>query len=358
MKQQELKWLPEWAEAQALWLRWPYRADIFSAQGAAAQQDLMVLLARLQGINLPVQLMVPSAERAKAEQMIAAAGVTTVNLHEVDYGDVWLRDCAPFVGADGVHRHFAFDSWGGIDDQWPLDIMARNWLSRTLEAKTQEFSAVLEGGAIYTDGEGTALACMGSTIYRSSNEQWSVAELEKTLQEALGIDKVLWLPGKLSADETGGHVDNMACFLAPGKIALNMPARPTHPDYATCRRVLTFLERTQDAQGRSFDIVRMPLPQMPRLTAQEAESIAVRPGIRRRIAGMPLMASYLNFIRAGNLIVLPEFGLPEDAEAHQVLAQALPECTIIQAPTRGLLVGGGGWHCASWVEPKLGLARV
>lgn len=349
-----LKWLPEWTEARALWLRWPYRADIFSDHGQAAQSDLLVLLDRLQGLALSVQLMVPSAERSKAEQAIAAAGLQPVTLHEVDYGDVWLRDCAPFVGADGVHRHFAFDSWGGIDDQWPLDIMARDWLSRTLKAKTESYTAVLEGGAIYTDGEGTGLACTGSTIYRAGNEDWSQAAFEDTLAKALGIEKVLWLPGKLSADETGGHVDNMACFLAPGRIALNMPASPTHPDYATCRRVLTFLERAKDAQGRSFEIVRMPLPPMPRLTAQEAATITTRQGIRRRIAGMPLMASYLNFIRAGNIVVLPEFGIAEDDEAYKVLAKALPDCTIIRAPTRGLLVGGGGWHCASWVEPELG----
>src|SRR5690554_4409849 len=240
------EWLPEWTAARALWLRWPYRADIFSNSGQAAQQDLLVLLEKLQGTGLAVQLMVPSAERSKAEQAIAAANLQPVSLHEVDYGDVWLRDCAPFVGADGIHRHFAFDSWGGIDDQWPLDIMARDWLSRSLGAKTQSFTAVLEGGAIYTDGEGTALACTGSTIYRAGNEDWSPAAFEKTLHESLGIEKVLWLPGRLSADETGGHVDNMACFLAPGRIALNMPASRSE-------------EHTSELQSRPHLVCRLLL---------------------------------------------------------------------------------------------------
>lgn len=348
------EWLPEWTQARALWLRWPYRADIFAAAGAEAQHELLALLSRLKNETLAIHLMVPGAERAKAEQALASIDGPEITLHEVDYGDVWLRDCAPFVGADGIHRHFAFDSWGGIDDQWPLDIMARDWLSRTLQAKTKRFDVVLEGGAIYTDGQGTGLACTGSTIFRGTNERWSQTAFEASLKESLGIEKVLWLPGKLSADETGGHVDNMACFLGPGRVALNMPASPTHPDYATCRRVLNFLERATDAQGRRLDIVRMPLPKMPRLTAQEADSIEARAGIRRRIAGMPLMASYLNFIRAGDLVIMPQFNVPEDDQAYQVLADALPECRMIRTPTRGLLVGGGGWHCASWVEPDLG----
>lgn len=349
-------WLPEWFVPGALWLRWPYREDVFAYQGQAAQAELIFLIQQVHQQDVPICLMVPARLMQEAQQALGDL-TSVISWFEVDYGDVWLRDCAPFIGYDGRHRQFDFDSWGGIDDQWPLDKMARDWLSRHLKAKTLTYELVLEGGAIHTDGEGTGIACTGSILAREDNTLLSTAQIEYALQEALGITKMIWLPYVLTADETGGHIDNLACFLAPGHLALSMPTDPTHPDYSQCLQALVSLQQQTDAQGRLFQITLIPLPEPLALTQQEAESILERDRILQRKAGRPLMASYINFIRLGSLIVLPHFGLPEDDKALQIFQRALPSCQFLQVPARALIVGGGGWHCASWVEPNLHLIQ-
>ncbi|MCC5855390.1 MAG: agmatine deiminase family protein [Idiomarina sp.] len=351
------QWLPEWQQARAVWLRWPSRSDIWPNHGQNAQTELLSLMKQLCTRAIPVQLQCVPQDAEKVTDLLASEQLQSVTVHAVDFGDIWLRDCAPFICSDGTVKTFAFDSWGGIDDQAARDEQAREWLTEHLDYQVEPFGAVLEGGALQTDGAGTALACAGSILFRPGNSELSARGLAAQLSNALGIEQVLWLPGKLNADETGGHVDNLACFLTPTTIAVVMPESPSHPDYSTCRRVAEYLRASKNIQGKGFEIVEIPLPEMPNLSRDEAASIEARAGIRRRIAGMSLMASYLNFLRLNlqdmRLIIVPAFALDTDELARSAIQRALPEYEVILAPARNLLVGGGAWHCASWVEPAL-----
>ncbi|RUO35294.1 agmatine deiminase family protein [Aliidiomarina sanyensis] len=347
---QQLNWRTEWSEASALWLRWPYRRDIWPQSGEAAQADVRAFLSILSDLNVPVALQVhPDAP-------MPSGLPTNVRVHSVPFGDVWIRDCAPFVDCDQkAALHYRFDGWGGIDDQFKLDVTARDWLSSHLGLTSQAHDLVLEGGALHHDGEGTALACSGSILFRPTNSGLTARALHTHVKEFLGIEKLLLVPGKLTADETGGHIDNIACFLAPGVVAVASTDDPAHPDYATCRRVVDFLQTHTDAQGRSLKLIKLPLPRAPRLSAAEAVSIEHRLGVRKRIAGMQLMASYVNFarVRVGDhdVILLPAYGLPQDERALEIMVQTMaeiqPTARVVSVSARGLLVGGGSWHCAT-----------
>lgn len=367
----------EWSKSQSVWLRWPYREEIWPQRPgelAPVQQEFLLLLQALAEAQIPVNLQVALGHlefvRARlAEQAFSSS--LNIQFHELGYGDIWLRDCAPFIAERAQTEqqmsawHFQFDGWGGIDDQFNHDIEARNWLSEKLGllntgAGVAEDKMVLEGGALHHDGEGTAIACAGSILFRPGNDGLTAAEFRQKLHECFAIEKVLMVPGRLAADETGGHVDNLAVFIAPGEVAIAYTDDASHPDYATCRRVFDFFADAVDAQGRAFVIHKLPLPRAPRLSAAEAVDIKQRHGVRRRIAGMPLMASYVNFLRincnneqlakgsAGKLIVMPGFGLPSDDVARNLMAKWLPDYRVVTVPARALLVGGGGWHCASF----------
>ena len=101
--------------------------------------------------------------------------------------------------------------------------------------------------------------------------------LAEELKESLGLSTILTLPGRLNADETGGHVDNLACFVRPGEVVMAMTQDASHPDYATCRRVYDYLQEARDAQGRPLKIHTLPLPRSPRLSAAEGASIETPP---------------------------------------------------------------------------------
>ena len=46
------------------------------------------------------------------------------------------------------------------------------------------------------------------------------AQIEETLKQYLGAEKVIWLPRGIYQDETNEHVDNVCAFVRPGEVVL------------------------------------------------------------------------------------------------------------------------------------------
>jgi agmatine deiminase len=76
-----------------------------------------------------------------------------------------------------------------------------------------------EGGALVTDGEGTMLITESSIDCDKRNPGMSKAEIEAELKRLLGIEKVIWFPGRRNVDITDVHIDAKARFVRPGVIA-------------------------------------------------------------------------------------------------------------------------------------------
>src|SRR6185312_2486138 len=81
---------------------------------------------------------------------------------------------------------------------------------------------VLEGGGIETDGEGTLLVTeewlLSDTQVR--NPGLDRTQYERAFREYLGIRDTIWLGEGCVGDDTHGHVDDIARFVAPGVIVL------------------------------------------------------------------------------------------------------------------------------------------
>ena len=77
----------------------------------------------------------------------------------------------------------------------------------------------LEGGAIHTDGKGTLMITEDVLLDPNRNPGLNKKEAEKILSNYLGVDNFIWLIAALEYDDTGGHIDNLACF-APGNIII------------------------------------------------------------------------------------------------------------------------------------------
>ena len=83
--------------------------------------------------------------------------------------------------------------------------------------RTDDF--VLEGGSFHVDGQGTVLTTEMCLLSEGRNPQLSKEAIEQKLCDYLNVEKVLWLGDGIDPEETNGHVDDVACFIAPGEVA-------------------------------------------------------------------------------------------------------------------------------------------
>lgn len=58
--------------------------------------------------------------------------------------------------------------------------------------------------------------------------------------------------------------------------------------------------------------------------------------------------AYINFLQVGNLVLVPQLGIPEDGQALQQIAAALPQCKVEGVPALEAVRKGGALNCVSW----------
>src|SRR5690606_9581715 len=102
------------------------------------------------------------------------------------------------------------------------------------------------------------------------NPDLSKAEIEAYLMDYLGVEVVIWLGEGVYNDETDGHVDNLACFLRGGAVALTWTDDPNDPQYERSQAAYDSLRAAQDAQGRNLEIYKLHQPDPLYITDEEA----------------------------------------------------------------------------------------
>ena len=324
----------EWAPQKAIWTAWPADIDEWDGDLEAPRRDVAAMIQALAPSNR-VRLLVNGAE-AEASARTALLGV--VEIVQAKYGDIWLRDTGPiFVRSpDGpVALRFKTNSWGGKFDL-PDDATVGDDIARIAGVPTRRFDFVLEGGAIEHDGEGTILTTR-QTLLNANRNGWSKAEAEAALRDAFGAQKIIWIDEGLVNDHTDGHIDNLARFIAPGRVVCQSPA-DGDPNASALTAIAAILENETDAKGRQLDVARIP-------------SV----GDYRDAAGTIAPASHLNFVIANGVVVVPVYGTPSQDTAIFVLRELFPGREVIGLPSCGLLgcgdAGGGSFHCITREEP-------
>ena len=142
-----------------------------------------------------------------------------------------------------------FNAYGGIYEEYGR---TRNMAKRILDLLgARRFAAplVLEGGAVHVDGEGTVLTTAEVVLDPRRNPGLEREEAEHPLCEYLGAEKVLWLSSALDHDNTGGHVDNLACFAAPGVVVRGSRARIRPTQTVRMDWLLIELSQTSSVPG-------------------------------------------------------------------------------------------------------------
>ena len=184
------------------------------------------------------------------------------------------------------------------------------------------------------------------------NPHLSQLEIEETLKIYLGVNKVIWLENGIYQDETNEHVDNIACFIRPGVVALAWTNDKNDPQYKFSSEAYKVLKNATDAKGRELEIVKIKVPKPLYMSKTESKGIVSGThDAKARQEGDRLAASYINFYQGEKFVILPAFGVPEDKAAKETLKKLYPEKDIIQLNTKEILLGGGNIHCITMQIP-------
>jgi agmatine deiminase len=199
----------------------------------------------------------------------------------------------------------------------------------------------MEGGSIEVNGNGCVLTTEQCLLNPNRNPQLSRREIEDYLKNYLGVTKVLWLGEGIVGDDTDGHIDDIARFVAPDIIVCAVEDDPADANYELLQDNLYRLKRMTDANDRHFEIVTLP---MPGIVGGESTDT-------RNLDRLP--ASYVNFYIANNIVLLPVFGHENDTRAVDALQRVFPNRRVIPINCEPLVWGMGTIHCLTQQQPQI-----
>jgi agmatine deiminase len=351
------RWPAEWEPQRATWLAWPHNSEDWPGKFAGIEWvfcDIISWLTRTERVGLIV------ADAAAEGAARHALGLVGVDCERIDFlvaptNRSWTRDYVPTwlvpsrarASASGTAPSLGavkwqFNGWARYPN-YELDeaagqrvAEARSLVRWSPERRGGRF--VLEGGAIDGDGEGTLLTtrdCLLGTV-RPRNPGLDQAQIEQTLSDYLAVDKVIWLPAEVAGDDTSGHVDDLARFVAPGRVVLARESNPKDENYVALERAREALEGERDARGRRLEVIPLPMP------------------APRYFDGQRLPATYANFSIANGLVLVPTFNDPSDRQVLGLLGELFPDRQVVGIHCLDLVLGLGSVHCSTHHEPSLG----
>jgi agmatine deiminase len=348
----------EWQPHAATWLAWPHYHGDWPGKFEPipwVYAEIIRNLAKRERVELIVN---NSAAARQARRMLERADALSDNIrfHHWPTNRIWLRDSGCIflkdeAGASSAVK-FRFNAWAKYSN-WRLDDKIGSLMAATkpptLAAKgaarmghPQEIfpisngkRIVLEGGSIDVNGAGTILTteeCLLSKI-QERNPQMTRVHYEKAFADYLGARHTIWLGRGIAGDDTHGHVDDLARFVAKDTVVTMVETNSKDVNHAPLRANLRRLQAARDQDGKQLTVVEVPMPQ---------------PVV---FEGRRLPASYANFYIANGCVLAPVFNRANDRIALNTLAELFPAREIIPIYSGDFIWGLGAMHCMTQQQP-------
>jgi len=330
----------EWVKHSRTYISWPVQSSMCYPQDYDAvclgYAEIIQVIAEFEPVTVV-------ANAADSERLSRLFHNDRIEILRIDHNDAWLRDNGPTFLLDDTGRvagvNWRFNAWGGRYAPWELDDQVAPQILNSVGAKCFDAPLVMEGGSLHVDGDGTLLTTEQCLLNPNRNPERTKEQIEVELKKLLNVRKVVWLKRGLDGDETDGHIDNIACFVAPGKILIQICDDDEDKNYAITQENLKILSQETDARGRKFELI--PIQQPPKLFNTETHS--------------RYTLSYLNFYFVNGGLILPVFGggaAETDRLAVQVLTKLFPERRIRTVNGMAIIREGGNVHCITQQMPE------
>ncbi len=340
----------EWTPHLACYLAWPHNRDTWPGKFEVIPPIYAEMVAKIARFE-PVRLAVTDAaqiddvramirEAASRTEKEAPGALLPIDIFHLPTNDAWARDHGPIfvnrlagTGPNQIALDWRFNSWGEKYGTFDLDDVVPQKLGLRYSFDVIEPGIVLEGGSIDVNGAGSLLTTESCLLNPNRNPTLDRADIEDYLRTFLGVTNVLWLGDGIAGDDTDGHIDDLARFVAPDTIVTVLEDDPADANYGVLRDNLERLRTMRDQDGRPFKIETIPMP-----------PAVIHDGTR-----MP--ASYANFYIANGGVLMPTFDATTDALAAATLARLFPGRNVVGVPSTDLVWGLGSVHCLSQQHP-------
>jgi agmatine deiminase len=337
----------EWEPHDATWLAWPHHEPDWPGKLEPvrwAYAEIARALHRRERVEI---LCNDVHVREDASRRLAAHGVhpSRFRLHDCATDRVWLRDSGPTAvhGAQGLELlSWGFNAWAKYDN-FARDARVGAAIAAVTGLPLLEpmrpagaGRVVLEGGGLETDGSGTLVVTEEwlLTPTQVRNPGLGREDYERIFRDELGITRTLWLGQGCVGDDTHGHVDDIARFVAPGVVVLAHESDPADENHHRSVDNLRRLEGATDARGRPIRVVTLPFPRAVMMDGER------------------LPASYANFYIANGVVLVPTFNDARDRVALNTLATLMPAYEIVGIHAVDLVWGLGTLHCLTQQQPS------
>jgi agmatine deiminase len=329
----------EWAPHAATWIAWPHELKDWPGRFAPipwAYGELVRLLSRHERVRI---LVGDAARERRARAVLNKVGVDLgqVDFHRVPTDRVWTRDSgAIFVTnarGERIATHWRFNGWAKYANHKRDDRVAGKMASALGVSEHRVLAGdreiVMEGGAIDVDGAGLLMAteeCLLSDV-QARNPGLGRSGIEAVFADTLGIKRVIWLGRGIVGDDTHGHIDDLARFVAPGRVLLCEEKNERDENHALLR------ENLERLRAEKLEVIPLPMPS---------------PVV---FSGQRLPASYANFYITNGSVIVPTFNDPMDRAALGIIADCFPNREVVGLHCVDFVWGLGTIHCATQQEP-------
>lgn len=227
--------------------------------------------------------------------------------------DIWCRDYMP-IQTDS--NRFVLYKYQPDYLQTPYykrtitDVKAIESIETILHGQVVELDLVLDGGNVVKCGNKVV---MTEKVYYENKDK-SRIQIRSLLEKAFQRD-VIFIPW--DKEEILGHSDGVIHYIGDNRILIT-----NYYDYD-----VDYYNQFKGILDKYFEVITL--------------SYNVKQKHQRSWA-------YINFLTMGNVMFVPQLGIPEDKQALQQISNTLPNSKVIGVSALETVRRGGALNCISW----------
>ena len=328
---------------EGTWLQWPHNFTYPPYHQEDNEPAFIEMVAALESTEKVHIVVYDANDQTHVQQALINASVplTNVDFYIHSNDDYWVRDNGPIFVYDSDNNltilDFGFNGWGG-DTEYSLCDSIPTLLSADLGLPVINLSEmVLEGGAIEIDGHGSVMLTRSSVTAADRNPNLTETQIENYLTTYLGLTNFIWLNGQFGGmlDITDMHIDGFAKFIDSSTVITFSNSDLSY--WGLSNADITSLTSATNINGTPYTYVTLPLTQNDVVTTW---------GNNIHFKG-----SYVNYYVANDVVLVPTYNDPNDANALSIIQSQYPNRTVLGIDSRNLYFNGGMVHCVTQQQP-------